>query len=315
MAKWQLSLGGARRWRPVWGAVALTNVLVYSGPTFGKDGDDDEAPKSSGVPNVYIDFRTNYAYVPAGSLSFGLGETSLFTALSQIVTLANVASVPNAPGRPALSSPTSQGVGVDVPLTVDLGEVISLYGGFTGSASHNERSGWSEFAVTSLFAGFQADVYQQNGGLFPTITLQTTVTRAVPDAPLATTSLNAIVEANYALDADETRGLLAGVQLTRVDVDSSLARVGSTIAGYVGGYHQWENNWKVTGRLGVQSFGGAQLLNLAPFQPFTQPLLRLDLDRMDDDDNRLFGVTAQIAWTPKPAYQLTIRTPLYATRN
>jgi hypothetical protein len=31
---------------------------------------------------------------------------------------------------------------------------------------------------------------------------------------------------------------------------------------------------------------------------------------MDDNDNRLFGVTAQIAWTPKPGYQLTIRTPL-----
>ena len=40
-----------------------------------------------------------------------------------------------------------------------------------------------------------------------------------------------------------------------------------------------------------------------------------DLDWMDDDDNRLFGVTAEIAWTPKPAYQLTIRTPLYAVRN
>jgi hypothetical protein len=36
---------------------------------------------------------------------------------------------------------------------------------------------------------------------------------------------------------------------------------------------------------------------------------------MDDNDNRLFGVTAQIAWTPKPSYQLTVRTPLYAIRN
>jgi len=37
--------------------------------------------------------------------------------------------------------------------------------------------------------------------------------------------------------------------------------------------------------------------------------------RMDDDDNRLFGITAQIAWAPKPSYQLTLRTPLYATKN
>jgi len=59
----------------------------------------------------------------------------------------------------------------------------------------------------------------------------------------------------------------------------------------------------------------AQLLNLAQFQPFTQPIVRIDLDRNDDNDNRLFGVTAQIAWTPKPAYQLIVRTPLYAIRN
>jgi hypothetical protein len=91
--------------------------------------------------------------------------------------------------------------------------------------------------------------------------------------------------------------------------------VGANIVGYVGGYYQWDNNWKFSGRVGVQSFGSAQLLNLTPFQPFTQPIVRLDLDRMDDNDNRLFGVTAQIAWVPKPSYQLTIRTPLYAARN
>ena len=51
------------------------------------------------------------------------------------------------------------------------------------------------------------------------------------------------------------------------------------------------------------------------FQAFTQPIVRLDLDRMDDNDNRLFGVTAQIAWTPKASYQLTVRTPLYAIKN
>ena len=314
MAKLRGTAGSTGRLRAVWRAVALSSLLADAAAAYGKDPDDDATAKPTGQPKIYIDFRTNYAYVPAGSLSIGLGETSLFAALSEIVTLAKVASLPSTPGRPTLSS-TTQGVGVDVPLTVDLGDVISLYGGLTGSASHNDQSDWSNFAVTSLFAGFQAEVYQQNGGSFPTITLQTTVTRSVPDAPLASTSMNAIVEANYALDTDETRGLLAGLQYTRVDVDSSLARVGSTTAGYIGGYHQWDNNWKVTGRLGLQSFGGAQLLNLAPFQPFTQPLVRLDLDRMDDDDNRLFGVTAQIAWTPKPAYQLTIRTPLYVTGN
>ena len=137
----------------------------------------------------------------------------------------------------------------------------------------------------------------------------------MPDGPLATTSFNNILEFGYALDEDETRGLLAGVQYTRTDIETSLARIGAATIGYVGGYYQWPNNWMVTGRFGLQSFDGAQLLNLTPFQSFTQPIVRLDLDRMDDNDNRLFGVTAQISWVPKPAYSLTVRTPLYAVRN
>jgi hypothetical protein len=253
--------------------------------------------------------------VPAGAFAISLGETALFGTLSRIRTIVDIADLPSLPRRPSLSSPASQGVGVDVPLTVDLTDALSLYSGFTASTSQNDLSGWSNLVVTSWFAGLQADLHQQNGGPIPTMTLQTTVTRAVPDAPLATTSLNAVIEANYALDPDETRGVLAGLQYTSVEVDSSLAHVGRTVAGYVGGYYQWENNWKVSGRFGVQSFAGAQLLSLASFGGFAQPIVRLDLDRMDDNDNRLFGVTAQIAWTPKPSYQLTVRTPLYAVRN
>jgi hypothetical protein len=98
-------------------------------------------------------------------------------------------------------------------------------------------------------------------------------------------------------------------------VDSGFVTINPNIVGYVGGYHQWDNNWKFTGRVGVQSFGGAQLLNRTPFEPFTQPIVRLDFDRMDDDDNRLFGITAVISWVPKPSYQLTVRTPLYLVKN
>jgi hypothetical protein len=200
-------------------------------------------------------------------------------------------------------------------LTIDVSDRVSLYGGVSASSTHTDLTDWSAFAVNSRNVGFQADIYQQDGGSIPTITLQSTVTRAVPNGPLATTSFNNILEFNYAFDEDETRGLLAGVQYTRVDIESPLARINSNILGYIGGYYQWPNNWKVSGRFGVQSFGGAQLLNVTPFQPFTQPAVRLDLDRMDDNTNRLFGVTAQIAWLPKPSYQLTVRTPLYAVRN
>ena len=297
--------------------VALLMSMSFCGHVRAQEGDDDDelAKTASTLPNIYLDLRTNYTRLPANTLSIGLGNSSLLsTTISNVAALTNTA-VPASPGRPALSSPASQGYALDVPLTVDVNDRVSLYGGFTASASQSGMSDWSTLAIASWNLGFQADLYQQNGGSIPTITLQTTITRSVPDSPLATTSLNTILEFDYALNKDETRGWLAGAQYTRVEVDSPLARVNPNFIGYVGGYYQWPDNWKFTGRAGVQSFGGAQILNLVPFPSFTQPLVRLDLDRMDDNDNRLFGITAQIAWTPKPAYQLTIRTPLYAVRN
>jgi hypothetical protein len=298
-------------------AIAALLSVSCSGLAFGKDKDDGEDAAAIAVwpPTTYLDLRTNYATVPANTLSVGLGGFSPFAGFPILATLSNLTSLPALPRFPALSSPASQSIGVDVPLTVDLGDRISLYGGFTGTTSRTDMSDWSAFAVSSWNVGFQADLYKQDGGSIPTITLQSTVTRSVPDGPLATTSFNNILEADYALNEDETRGFLAGVQYTKIDVETPFVTVGSNLIGYVGGYYQWDNNWKVSGRLGVQSFGGVQLLNQTPFQPFTQPIVRFDLDRMDDSDNRLFGVTAQIAWVPKPSYQLTIRTPLYLVRN
>jgi hypothetical protein len=280
--------------------------LCFSGLALGKDGGDDDdgsAKAKPALPNIYLDLRTITTTLPANTLSVGFSAPPLFSTLATLTSL----STP--------STPSSRSLSVDVPVTVDVRDWLSVYSGVSGSASQAGDMPWTSFTVTSWNVGFQADVYQQNGGIFPTITLQSTMTRANSDAPLATTSYNAILEPDYALNADETRGLLAGVQYTRVLVDTPLAIVHPDVMGYVGGYYQWDNNWKLTGRFGAQSFGGAQLLNLTPFQPFTQPIVRLDIDRMDDNDNRLFGITAQIAWTPKPSYQLTVRTPLYAIRN
>ncbi|UPJ51385.1 hypothetical protein IVB30_08565 [Bradyrhizobium sp. 200] len=285
----------------------VLGVLVsfcLSGPALGKDNDEEEAATTKpSLPNFYLDMRTIYSTLPAGSLSIGFGTPPL---LSRLATLSSLRT---------LTSPSSQSLSVDLPLTVDVNDRLSVYGGVSGATSQAGTDPWTNFSVYAFTIGFQADIYQQNGGMFPTVTIQSNATRSTSDAPLATTAYNTILEAGYALDADETRGLLAGAQYTRVLVDSPLARVSPDIMGYVGGYYQWDNNWKFTGRLGVQHFGGAQLLNLTPFPEFTQPILRLDLDRMDDDDNRLFGITAQIAWTPKPSYQLTLRTPLYAIKN
>lgn len=295
-------------------AIVVLALMSANRVFAGEEADGAIAPWS---PNLYLDLRTNYATMPANSLSIGLGTFSPFGSLSNLRALINAANPSAAPVLPTLStltSPASQNAWIDVPLTIDISDRVSLYGGFTASAS-NSGSGWSSLEVSSWNLGFQADIYQQNGGVFPTVTVQTTVTRSAPGSPLTVTSLNNIVEFGYALDEDETRGWLAGVQHTNIDVDSPLARVNNNLVAWVGGYYQWPNNWKFTGRVGLQSFGGAQILRLAAFEPFTQPIVRLDLDRMDDNDNRLFGVTAQIAWVPKPSYTLTLRTPLYLVRN
>lgn len=285
------------------GWLALVGAIALPGPALAaEDAEDDDAKPAA--PQVYLDLRTSYSRVPAGVLAIGFSNPSgLLSRLSELTA------------RPAPSLPASQGLALDVPLTVDINDRVSLYGGFSTTTSKAGDLDWSAVTVTSWNVGVQADIYEQNGGAIPTLTLQTTLTRAVPTGPLATTSLNNVLEASYALDADEHRGVLAGVQSTLTAIDADRAEIRPNWVGYLGGFYQWDNNWKVTGRAGVQSFGGAQLLALAPLAAFTQPIVRFDLDKMDDDDNRLFGLTAQISWTPKPAYQLTLRTPLYLSKN
>jgi hypothetical protein len=278
------------------------------------EADDDAAKPASAIPNMYLDLRTIYSTVPAGAIGIGgFGGGAISTAIQTLQTLTPAANNPLPSVN--LSTPSSRSVSIDLPATIDISDRVSLYGGVTASTTQTDMSGWSSLAVTSWHLGFQADLYQQNGGVFPTATLQTTVTRAVPDGPLATTTFTNILEFDYALNEDETRGWLAGLQYNRIDIDTPMARIGASTGVYVGAYYQWPSNWKVTGRLGVQHFGGAQILNFAAIEPFTQPVVRFDLDRMDDNDNRLFGITAQVAWIPKPSYQLTLRTPLYLVRN
>jgi hypothetical protein len=295
--------------------VVIAGALCTYLTNFALAKDDDNDGSSNGAsttPNIYLDLRTSYASAPAGSLPIGFGNPALVTAL-QSIALSRAVSLPAGPG--SLTLPAAQAAVVDLPMTVDVTDSVSLYAGVSASSTTSALTGWSPVAITSWNIGFQADVYKQNGGSIPTLTWQSTITQAIPNGPLATTTFNNIFEFDYAFDKDETRGLLAGVQDARVEIATPLARIHPSFIGYVGGYYQWPNNWKFTGRLGVQSFGGAELASLARVQPFTEPVVRLDLDRMDDNDNRLFGMTAEIMWVPKPAYMLTLRTPLYFVRN
>jgi len=284
--------------------MGLLCLTMSVGAAFAADEKDESAKPD--VPNLYLDLRTTYATIPAGTLGIGFGNTSLSAAF-QALAARRGTTLPN-------GLPTAKSIAVDLPLTVDVSDRASLYGGVSGSTT-DIGGGWSAFDITSWNIGVQADLYQQNGGKIPTITLQSTLTQSVPNEQGMTTSFNNILEFDYALDEDETRGWLAGVQYTHTDIASQLASIRPNTILYAGGYYQWPSNWKFTGRLGVQSFGGAQIAGRTLAESFTQPILRLDLDRMDDNDNRLFGITAQIAWMPKPSYQLTLRTPLYAVRN
>lgn len=290
-------------WRSV--AVGLLCLTVPSGAAYASDEAPDTAAKPD-VPNIYLDLRTIYATIPAGTLGLGFGNTSLSAAFEALAARRGT-TLPN--GLPAAKS-----IAVDLPLTVDVTDRVSLYGGVSGSTT-DLGGGWSTFDITSWNIGVQADLYKQNGGRIPTITLQSTLTQSVPNEQGMTNSFNNILEFDYALDEDETRGWLAGVQYTYTTIASPFTSIRPNTILYAGGYYQWPSNWKFTGRLGMQSFGGAQLAGRTLADSFTQPILRLDLDRMDDNDNRLFGITAQISWMPKPAYQVTLRTPLYAVRN
>lgn len=290
---------------PAWRAIAI-GLLCLTIPAGGACAADEDTPAKPAIPNIYLDLRTIYATIPAGTLGLGFGNTSLSAAFEALAAQRG-ATLPN--GLPAAKS-----IAVDLPLTVDVTDRVSLYGGVSGSST-DIGGGWSSFDITSWNIGVQADLYQQKGGKIPTITLQSTLTQSVPNEQGMTNSFNNILEFDYALNEDETRGWLAGVQYTHTDIASLVVRIKPNTIVYAGGYYQWPSNWKFTGRLGVQSFGGAQIAGRTLAESFTQPILRLDLDRMDDNDNRLFGITAQISWMPKPSYQLTLRTPLYAVRN
>ncbi|MDA9475191.1 hypothetical protein XI03_11930 [Bradyrhizobium sp. CCBAU 65884] len=286
-------------------AMGLACLAISTSAAFSAEAEEG-APAKAAVPNIYLDLRTTYATIPAGALGLGFGNTSLSAALEALAVRRGA----------ALSNglPPAKSIAVDLPLTVDVSDRVSLYGGVSGSTT-DIGGGWSTSDITSWNIGVQADLYRQNGGSIPTITLQSTLTQSVPNDQGMTNSFNNILEFDYALDEDETRGWLAGVQYTTTTIASPFASIRPNTILYAGGYYQWPSNWKFTGRLGMQSFGGAQLAGRTLAESFTQPILRLDLDRMDDNDNRLFGITAQIAWMPKPSYQVTLRTPLYAIRN
>lgn len=255
------------------------------------EADDSGTAKTQPtLPNIYLDASTVYSAVPANTLAIGFR---------------NLAS---------LSTTSSQNLALNAPLTIDLTDRLSVNGGVTANTSRTVDSSWTSLTLTNWTFGFTADVIEKHAAI-PTVTVQANLSRPIGSSALAATTAATVVELNYGLNDDDTKGLLGGVKLTSVFPDSPIIKIEPVVVGYAGAYYQWPDNWKLTGRLGVQTFGGAQLGRPVQVKAFTQPIAKLDLDRMDDNDNRLFGLSIEVAWVPRPLVQFTLSTPLYLVRN
>ncbi len=279
---------------PVHMCLLLAIHIFGAGSAWAADDDDDDDASGTAnkTPNVYLDLSTAYATVPANTLLLGFR---------------NIAS---------LSTSSSRNLTLNAPLTVEVTDKVTLVTGVTASTYSTAATGWQDMTLDSWFIGFTADIFEQKGW-FPKVTVQSYLSRSIQTGTLriAATSSSSAVELNYAFDEDETRGVIGGIKYTDIFVDTPLVKIGPSLIGYAGGYYQWPNNWKVTGRFGVQSFDGASFIIPTKLPSFVQPIMKLDLERMDDNGNRLFGTSFEIIWTPKPIFQLTLNTPIYAVRN
>src|SRR5271167_1718415 len=115
-------------------AIGLLLSLSFCDYALGADDNDDEddpAKAKAVFPTTYLDLRTYYTTLPANTLSIGFGGLSVLGAL------------------PSLSSPSSRTVAIDAPLTIDLNDRFSLYGGVTASASQVGTASWTSLAITS----------------------------------------------------------------------------------------------------------------------------------------------------------------------
>src|SRR6188472_3128207 len=122
--------------------------LLCLGPAIGADPDDDEeGDEEPSQATVYLDYRTTFAALPPGVVAFGFR------------------SFP----RLQVSNEASKLLILDFPLTIDVTDRVSIYGGPSTSTSRTDTTSWRTMTLDSWNIGFQADVYQQDGGAFPTV--------------------------------------------------------------------------------------------------------------------------------------------------
>ena len=121
-----------------------------------EDDDDDKDEKDSkdttkdapaGWPSTYLDLSSGYSATPPGPILIGLRQFPLATSSSQSFVVA-------------------------APLTIDLTDTLSIFGGIEGATSRTSTTKWTPFTLGNWFLGFSNDLIQQSGiGTFPTLTL------------------------------------------------------------------------------------------------------------------------------------------------
>lgn len=257
----------------------------------GDDDEDDEEAEAS-APAVSIDLAATYLKTPGLSFLFGI---------PRLTTL-------------SLTAPTSRSFTVDAPLKIEFNDRFTFYAGLSGSSQKAGSDSWSTFKPDTWKTGFSADVIKQQGWV-PTVTLGGSVARPLDQSGLllVTTTWAGTLDLDLAIDKEETRGLLAGGGVTRVTIDNNIGTVDPVTMLY-GGAYQYFGSWKMSARGGLQHFGGAQAGNILRVQKVDMKFAMLELERVDDDDNRLFYVSAAVGWSPKPSVQLIVNVPLYITK-
>lgn len=260
------------------------------------DDDDDDDGKTQGAPpdswpTTYVDLETGWSSTPGNTV--GLGRNNLRF----------------------LTGQKSRGFYMSAPLTIELSDRLSLFAGLDGSGSQTPGDKWSKFTPASWSVGGSAEIIEQSG-FMPGVTLSASVSR--PFEPVALSVFNTTwtggVDLDYAFDADQTRGVTVGVSYSRTQVTSSFVRVGPQLGGFIGAYWSPSKLFNVSTQVGVQYFGGAEAASLLQLKPVTTPYALVELEHVDDDDNRVFAMSLGLGWSPKPVVQFTLSTPLYLVR-
>lgn len=265
-------------------------MALFGAATPVRAEEDDENGDESG-PVVSIDLLATYLKTSGFAFGFGVPRLSALT----------------------LTSPASQSLTVDAPLKIELGGWFRVYAGFTGAMA-SSGSGWSTFKPDSWKTGFSIDVVTQDPGQWvPTVTVTGSVARPLDETLIQTTTWTAGLDLDLAVDVEQLHGLLAGTLHTHVTVDRGLGTVQPVTMFYAGAYRQ-TGDWKLSATAGMQLFRGAEIANLINIKPVDIPFVRAELEKLDDDDNRLLAISAAVGWSPKPSLQFTLNVPLYVTK-